>query len=98
MAWHATTAAGIEISKAAQILLVFQRLPSQNQKPMTRSSLYPWLSPICFFLCVSSLFGQGQSPLPAIPAGTNLNDPRVLLPLAISANSLDVSGLTPWHL
>lgn len=65
---------------------------------MTRSSLYPWLSPICFFLCVSSLFGQGQSPLPAIPAGTNLNDPQVLLPLAISANSLDVSGLTPWHL
>ncbi|HEX4580652.1 MAG TPA: energy transducer TonB [Acidobacteriaceae bacterium] len=36
--------------------------------------------------------------MPTIPPGTNLSDAHALFPLAVSANSLDQPGLTPWHL
>jgi TonB family protein len=68
---------------------------------MIRGLLYLLKSPISVFLCATTLFGQAKSAVPAapvIPPGTNLNDPQVLLPLAISANSLDDATLTPWHL
>lgn len=64
---------------------------------MTRSPSY-CLQLLCFVVTVSALSGQSAAQVPSIPPGTNLNDPQVFLPLAISANSLDDSKVMPWHL
>jgi TonB family protein len=66
---------------------------------MKRGLLYPCLLPICLFLYGPIAVAQTASVEPAIPPpGTNLSDPQTLLPLAVSANSLDDPKLTPWHL
>ena len=67
------------------------RRKSEASSLLQRSA---WLSPICFVLFASALFGQTE---PAMPPGADLRDPQVLLPLALSANSLDDPRLTPWH-
>jgi TonB family protein len=54
----------------------------------------------CLFVAIP-LLAQTAAPaaaLPTIPPGANLSDPQALLPLALSANSLDAANLAPWHL
>lgn len=65
---------------------------------MTSGRVRPCLSPIFLLLLATTLLGQTNSAGPAIPPGTNLSDPQVLLPLAVTANSLDDTKITPWHL
>jgi TonB family protein len=65
---------------------------------MIRKAFYSWVSLFCFLVTAPLLSGQSAPPAPSIPHGTNLSDPQALLPLALSANSLDDPKLMPWHL
>jgi TonB family protein len=65
---------------------------------MTRKALYSSVSFFCFLMAGSLLSAQSAPQAAPVPPGIKLSDPQALLPLAISANSLDDPKLKPWHL
>jgi TonB family protein len=82
------------------IRLAFSNSDHQYRRRMVHHRLLLLLALGCF-LPLRLLCNQTSAPasaLPVIPTGANLKDPQTLLTLGSSANSLDASSATPWHL